>query len=119
MFSRRTVRVSHGAGQLLELQRAKQSASGLHERARQSDDASILRMLSTKRLAENASQKIFTYNQRSRAFSATPFTDEKSQIGEFTGEVMGKGSRRRHVPFHRRLHPLALPSTQASESSQQ
>ena len=44
-----------------------------------------LRILSTKRVAENASQKIFAYKQRSRAFSAAHFTDEDSQLIGFTG----------------------------------
>ena len=38
-------------------------------------------MLSTQRVAEHASQRRFTSNQRSRAFSATHLTDETSQLG--------------------------------------
>ena len=40
----------------------------------------------TKRVAENASQKRCTDHQRSRAFSATHFTDENSQLLGFTGK---------------------------------
>ena len=44
-----------------------------------------LSILSTQCVAENASQTRCTYNQRSRAFSATHFTDENSQLVGFTG----------------------------------
>ena len=55
--------------------------------ARQSAHLSIL---STKRVAENASQTRFTYNQRSRAFSATHFTDENAQLVGLTGEEIAQ-----------------------------
>ena len=65
-----------------------------------------LRILSTKRVAENASQMRFTYNQRSpSAFSATHFTDENSQhvMGLTGGDL---------VPW------MVSPSIRASENSQ-
>ena len=48
-----------------------------------------LSMLSTQRVAENASQTTsFTYHQRSRAFSATHLTDERvANFGGLTGKV--------------------------------
>ena len=52
---------------------------------RQARQSAHLRILSTKRVAENASQKTFAYNQRSRAFSATHFADENSQLVGLTG----------------------------------
>ena len=86
-----------------------------------------LRTLSTKRVADNASQKIFTYNQRSRAFSAIRFTDEKSQLGGFAGEVMGSPTTA--TPFHRRnyillhsrrpKHRRILSSKRAAENASQ
>ena len=69
-------------------------------RSRQSAHLSIL---STKRVAEKASQKRFIYNQRSRAFSATHFTDENSQLVGLTGELP-----LRMADFGAPVHPFLL-----------
>ena len=44
-----------------------------------------LSILSTQRVAENAAQNKLELNQRTRAFSATPLTDENAQLLGLTG----------------------------------
>ena len=55
-----------------------------------------LSILTTKRVAEHASQRRCISHQRSRAFSATHFTDENAQLLGFTGApaLSGGGARR-------------------------
>ena len=82
-----------GGDEEAEAEYAGEEDSGALSAAVLARQSAHLRILRTKRVAENASQTRFTYNLRSRAFSATHLTDENSQLVGLTGTGLGRAAR--------------------------